>query len=50
MADKSEADDSRLLWISGLAIIVLLIGGMGINMLVHHDSEAQPAEVSIPAK
>jgi flagellar basal body-associated protein FliL len=50
MADKTEPDDTRLMWIAGLAIIVLLVGGMGINMLIHHNSEAQPAEVSNPAK
>jgi hypothetical protein len=50
MADKTEPDDTRLMWIAGLAIIVLLIGGMGINMLIHQDSNAQPAEVSNPAK
>jgi hypothetical protein len=50
MADKSEPDDTRLLWITGLAIIVLLIGGMGVNMLIHQDTNAQPAEVSSPAK
>jgi len=50
MADKTEPDDTRLMWIAGLAIIVLLVGGMGINMLIHQDSNAQPAEVSNPAK
>jgi hypothetical protein len=50
MADRSQPDDTRLLWITGLAIIVLLVGGMGINMLVHRDTTAQPAEMSNPAK
>jgi cell division protein FtsN len=39
--DKREM---RMMWIASAAIAVLILGAMGINMLVHHETSAAPAE------
>ena len=53
--DKSDSNnnnanearsDNRMMWISTAVIILILLGGMGINMLIHHDT---PVETSSPS-
>lgn len=38
--NQPEVDrrDDRYMWIAVAVIVVGLLGGMGINMLVHHDT------------
>jgi hypothetical protein len=39
----NQNDDKRempMMWIAGAAIALLILGAMGINMLVHHDTSA----------
>jgi len=39
--DKREM---RMMWIFTAAVVLLILGAMGINMLVHHETSAAPAE------
>jgi len=41
--DKREM---RMMWIASAAIALLILGAMGINMLVHHDTSAATPETS----
>jgi hypothetical protein len=41
--DKREM---RVMWIAAAAIALLILGAMGINMLVHHDTNAATPETS----
>ena len=45
VTDNSEQEarsDNRMMWISSVVILAIILGGMGINMLIHHDSSANP--------
>jgi hypothetical protein len=52
MANQSEPNteeisrENRYMWIAVGIIVVILAGGMGINMLVHKDTVAAPAETT----
>jgi flagellar basal body-associated protein FliL len=48
MANQDEPENMRLMWVTVAVIVVLIVGGMGINMLVHHDTETRPTETSNP--
>ena len=41
--DKSEM---RMMWIASVAVVLLILGAMGINLLVHHDTSAATPETS----
>jgi hypothetical protein len=46
--DKREM---RMMWIASVGIALLILGAMGINMLVHHDtSAATPETTQSPAE
>ena len=36
--EKVEASGNRAMWIATAVIVVILVGGMGINFLTHHDT------------
>jgi hypothetical protein len=36
----------RVMWIGGVAIVLLLLGAMGINMLMTHDTSTRSVETS----
>jgi hypothetical protein len=38
--------EMRMMWIFSAAVVLLILGAMGINMLVHHDTNAAPAETT----
>jgi hypothetical protein len=38
--------DDRYMWIAVGVIVIGLLGGMGINMLVHHDTSAETIETT----
>jgi hypothetical protein len=50
MADKkdqsTEKSEMRVMWIGSAAIVLLLLGAMGINMLVTHSVGTGSAETS----
>jgi hypothetical protein len=54
MANQSEPNreesskENRYMWIAVGVIVVVLAGGMGINMLVHHDTNASTIETTKP--
>ena len=43
---NSEKNDMRVMWIASAVIAVLILGAMGINMLVHHDTSAATPETT----
>jgi len=45
-ADKESSSDVRLMWISVAVIILIIVGGMGINMMIHRDSNATTVETT----
>jgi hypothetical protein len=56
MANESEPNtdeinnENRYMWIAVGVIVLVMAGGMGINMLVHHDTNASPVETSAPSE
>ena len=41
--DKREM---RMMWIASAAVVLVILAGMGINMLMHHDTNAATPETS----
>ena len=41
--DKREM---RMMWIASVAVVLVILAGMGINMLVHHDTSAATPETT----
>jgi hypothetical protein len=41
--DKSEM---RIMWIASAVVALLILGAMGINMLIHHETSAATPETS----
>jgi hypothetical protein len=48
-ADESSKEN-RYMWIAVGVIVLAMAGGMGINMLVHHDTNASPTATSTPSE
>jgi len=52
MADQDEKDASsnemKYMWIAVAVVVVILLGGMGINMLVHQETNAGTVETGNP--
>jgi len=47
MPDQNDDQrEMRIMWIASAAIALLILGAMGINMLVHHETSAAPAETT----
>ena len=50
MANQNEPDteksDMRVMWIATAVIVLMILGAMGINMLVHHDTSTGSTEIS----
>jgi hypothetical protein len=38
--------ETRNMWIAVAVILAILLGGMGINMLVHHDAGVDPPQAT----
>jgi hypothetical protein len=45
-----DRSDDRYMWIAVAIIVVGLLGGMGINMLVHHDTNTETIETTGSAR
>jgi len=50
MTDQFDPDKDkrewRAMWIMSAIVILLIVGGMGINVLIHHDTNAGANEMS----
>ena len=46
--EHSARNENKYMWIAVGVIMVIILGGMGINMLVHHETNAEPVEMSSP--
>jgi hypothetical protein len=44
---NAEKNEMRLMWIGTAAIVLLLLGAMGINMLITHNTAHGSAETAI---
>ena len=42
--DSIEKSDNRMMWIATAVIVLILVGGMGANMLFHHDTINNPVD------
>jgi hypothetical protein len=42
----TEKNEMRVMWIGSAAIVLLILGAMGINMLVSHNTSAGSTETS----
>ena len=43
---NTEKSEMRIMWIASAVLVLILLGGMGINMLMHHDTSAATPETS----
>jgi flagellar basal body-associated protein FliL len=52
MASQEEeaSNENKYMWIAVGVIVVIIVGGMGINMLVHKETSADTIEMSSPQK
>ena len=53
LTDEEQANakrENRFVYISVLVVVVLILGGMGINMLNHKDTSASAVEMSSTPK
>jgi hypothetical protein len=42
--DHQGRGEMRIMWIFSAAVVLLILGMMGVNMLIHHDTG--PSEIS----
>jgi hypothetical protein len=43
---NTEKSEMRVMWIGSLAIVLVLLGAMGINMLMTHDTSTSTVETT----
>ncbi len=43
---NDDKNEMRVMWIASAVVVVFLLGAMGINMLVHHDTSAAAPETN----
>ncbi len=43
---NNDKREMRMMWIFTAAVVLLILGAMGINMLVHHETNAATPETS----
>ena len=48
--DEANRNETIYMWIAVGVIVLILVGGMGINMLVHHETSAETVETSSSPK
>jgi len=50
MASQNEEEvntnETKYMWIAVGVIVVIILGGMGVNMLVHHETNADTVEMN----
>jgi len=43
MTDQNDdKHEMRIMWIASAVIVLIILGAMGVNMLVHHDTSVAP--------
>jgi hypothetical protein len=47
---EEVSNENKYMWIAVAVIVLIIAGGMGINMLVHHETNADTVETSAPQK
>jgi flagellar basal body-associated protein FliL len=48
--NEANSNETRMMWIAVGVIVLIIVGGMGINMLTHHETSADTVEMSSPPK
>jgi flagellar basal body-associated protein FliL len=43
--EYNARNENKYMWIAVGLIVVIMLGGMGINMLVHHETSAETVEM-----
>jgi hypothetical protein len=43
--EYNDRNETKYMWIAVGVIVVVILGGMGINMLVHHETSAETIEM-----
>ena len=47
MPDRNDDKrEMRMMWITSAAVVLVILGAMGINMLIHHGTSAATPEAS----
>jgi flagellar basal body-associated protein FliL len=46
MDENNDKREMRMMWIFSVVVVVVILAAMGINMLVHHDTNAATPETS----
>jgi hypothetical protein len=46
MDQHNDKREMRMMWIASAAVVFVILAGMGINMLMHHDTNAATPETS----
>ena len=48
--EYNARNETKYMWMAVGIIVVIILGGMGINMLVHHETSAETVEMSTQQK
>ena len=43
---STEKSEMRVMWIASAAVVLVILAAMGINLLVHHDTNAATVETT----
>ena len=44
--EEQARNENKYMWIAVGVIVVIILGGMGVNMLVHQETSAETVEMS----
>jgi flagellar basal body-associated protein FliL len=44
--EEVNTNETKYMWIAVGVIVVIILGGMGVNMLVHHETSGDTVEMS----
>jgi hypothetical protein len=47
-ADQGNSNETKMMLIATGVVALIILGGMGINMLIHHDTNASHMETTAP--
>ena len=47
---NTEKRDTRMMWIATGVIVLIFVGAMGINMLLHPDTSTRPTDISTQSR
>jgi hypothetical protein len=48
--EQQISKENRYMWIAVAVIVLIIAGGMGINMMIHHENSPDTIETSAPQK